>query len=303
MVTGIGQCSWDYLALVEAYPLPDAKQEILCWQEQGGGPVATALVTLARLGEAAKFWGVVGDDDIGRMIITSLSGEGIDVAGLQVRPNANSQRAFISIEQHTGLRTIFWQRPSGRPLSPDELPVDFLDKSRFLLLDGLMFDVSRLAATHARKRQIPVMLDAGRMRPGMMELAALSDYLVAGEQFFLDLGWDGSKTHFMALAAATGAAVVTVTLGRRGSFTWLDNGVLSQEALTVDAVDTTGAGDVFHGGYVFGVLQGWPLEKVLLFASAISALKCLHIGGRSGIPTLSTVLAFLLERTGKEFCP
>lgn len=295
-VTGIGQCSWDFLATVNAYPPADSKEEVLQWEEQGGGPVATALVALSRLGVTGSFHGVVGDDSLGERIRGSLVGEGVDCRGLVPRVGAVSQRAFIVVEQGCASRTIFWQRPGGAPLSPAELPAGYLGNSRFLLLDGLMMDVSLSAARDARLQGIPVMLDAGRLRPGMADLARSCDYVVAGEQFAFDLGWDGGTGSFADFARSVGAPVVTVTRGERGSLTWRGGELLHQQAYPVQAVDTTGAGDVFHGGYVFGLLQGWELPAVLPFASAMAALKCTRPGGRSGIPDLTQTLNYLREQ-------
>jgi ribokinase len=143
------------------------------------------------------------------------------------------------------------------------------------------------------------MLDAGRIRPGMLELAALSDYLVAGEQFFLDLNWKGDDATFAGLASKIGAAVVTVTMGARGSLTWHHGQVFHQQAFPVEVLDTTGAGDVFHGAYIYGILQGWQLKDIVAFASAVAAMKCRKVGGRTGIPTLGEALAFLTEQTGR----
>lgn len=288
-VVGIGQCCWDILALVEKYPEVDEKEEIRFLTEQGGGPVATALVTLARFGIPCRFHGIVGDDGYAAHIRESLTGEGIDCTGLLTRRGATSQVAWIVIEQGSGHRTIFWQRPSGEALCPDELAAGFLEGAAALHLDGLMPEVSLHAAAAARRRGIPVMVDAGRLRPGMRELAAGCDYLVAAERFFLDLGWDRSKEEFRRLAAGIGAPVVTVTRGARGSLTWSEGKVFDIPAVPVPAVDTTGAGDLFHGGYIYGVLQGWGVERTVLFASATAALGCRAIGGRSGIPTLAEV--------------
>lgn len=292
-VTGIGQCSWDYLGLVDSWPAPDSKEEVRQWEEQGGGPVATALAGLARLGVLCRFHGVIGDDDAGDNIRRSLAAEGIDCSGVAVREGAVSQAAFIAVERGSGRRTIFWRRPSGAPLAPAELAEGFLEGSDFLLLDGLMAEVSLHAARQAVERGVPVMLDAGRVRPGMLETARLCDYVVAGEQFALDLGWDGRDESFAALAKRTGAGVMTVTLGTRGSITCRGKELIRQPAFPVSAVDTTGAGDVFHGGYVYGVLQGWDLPATLRFASAMAALKCRKLGGRAGIPTLAEINAFM----------
>jgi sulfofructose kinase len=296
LITGIGQCSWDMLARVASYPARDSKEEVLHWEEQGGGPVATALVTASRFGHEGRFCGVVGDDPFGEKILCSLKDEGIDIAGLVVRRGAVSQAAFIVVEEQSGKRTIYWKRTTGTALQPHELPAGYLDGARFLLLDGLMAEVSCHAAREAKSRGIPVMLDAGKMRPGMLEIARNCDYLVAAEQFAHDLGWSGDLRRFTAEAPQLGAAVVTVTLGEEGSVTWHRGEIISTPAFKVDAVDTTGAGDVFHGAYACGVLWGWPLRDTLSFASAAAALKCREMGGRKGIPEVDEVLAFLEER-------
>jgi sulfofructose kinase len=295
-VVGIGQCAWDYLALVDSFPRVDTKEEVREWQEQGGGPVATALVTLARLGIPCEFFGVTGDDAEGGRIRGSLVSEGIEIRGMITRSNASSQTAFIAIERGSGTRTIFWRRPSGGPLLPEELPTDCLDGCDFLLLDGLMTDVSLFAARRARELGIPVMLDAGRVRPGMLKIAGLCDYLVAAEQFALDLGWDGRATSFLSTARKLIAPVVTITLGKRGSVTFREDEILTVPAFPVDVVDTTGAGDVFHGGYLYGILRGLGLADTIRFSSAVAALKCSRIGGRSGIPGLAETLGFLAEK-------
>jgi ribokinase len=230
---------------------------------------------------------------VGAKIRGSLAHEGIDCAGVIVRREAVSQTAFIVVERESGRRTIFWRRPSGAPLAPAELAKGFLEGSDFLLLDGLMAEASLHAARQARERGVPVMLDAGKVRPGMLETARLCDYVVAGEQFAHDLGWDGRDASLAELAQRVTPGVLTVTLGARGSITCLRREIIRQPACTVAAVDTTGAGDVFHGGYVYGLLQGWELPATLRFASAMAALKCRKLGGRAGIPTLAEINEFL----------
>lgn len=295
-VVGIGQCSWDYLAVVESFPAADTKTEVSNWQEQGGGPVATALVALARLGIPCDFFGVVGDDPEGDRIRESLSAERVSAAGLLTRESSTSQTAFIAIEAGTASRTIFWRRPTGKPLLPTELPQGFLEPCDFLLLDGLMAESSLFAARSARESGVPVMLDAGRNRPGMLEIAGLCDYVVASEQFALDLGWDGSMGGLNQLAAVVGAPVLTITMGDRGSMTCNRGGIVKVPAFRVAAVDTTGAGDVFHGGYIFGLLQGMELADAIRFASALAAMKCTRIGGRAGIPGRREVIDFLARQ-------
>ena len=298
LVTGLGQCSLDYLSLVDVYPQVDTKKEVLEWHEQGGGPVATALVALSRLGVSCRFYGMTGDDEAGGKIRQSLADEGLDVQGLVKRRESASQLAFIAVEKSTAKRTIFWRRPSGKVLQPDELGKDFLLGSNFLLLDGLMMDASFAAVKKAKEMHVPVMLDAGSARPGILELARLCDYVVASEVFAEGLGWELMPESLLKEYVSLGVTALTVTHGEGGSITVSDDRIIRMPAFTVEAVDTTGAGDVFHAGYIYGLLQEWDLERVVRFASALAAMKCLQMGGRKGIPCLADVMQFLRKQGG-----
>lgn len=287
-VAGLGQSSLDYIAFVDAFPEEDTKAEVTGFTVEGGGPVATALVSLSRLGVKTYFTGRVSDDRAGSEIRRGLKNEGVDVRGLKVRKGGSSQLAFILVNRKTGSRTIFWQRPTVPPLSPSEVSPSFVKGKDFLLLDGLMMDSSMKAARVAKAAGVPVMLDAGRVRPGMLELAGLSDYIVASKEFADCLKL--TPTDALKRLSLLEPKAATITLGAKGSVTWAEGRIFRQSAFKVRAVDTTGAGDVFHGGYVYGLLRGWDIKKTVRFASAFAALKCLKPGGRTGIPTLGATL-------------
>ena len=292
LVAGLGQCSLDHIFIVDSFPAPDTKKEILQWTVSGGGPVATALVSLARLGVSCKFCGIIGNDEAGEKISSSLDSENINLSGLIKRFDSTSQMAFIAVEESSGKRTIFWQRPSAKPLNPDELPGDFLDDCDFLLVDGLMAEASIYAANMAKNKNIPVMLDAGRVRDGMLELAHICDYVVASEEFAREFAGNDecfNPENALNKMKAFGAKAATVTLGSEGSITVCENEVFRTPAFAVQTVDTTGAGDVFHGGYIYGLLQNRDIRQVVMFASALAALKCRKPGGRAGIPSLEEV--------------
>jgi sulfofructose kinase len=295
-IVGVGQCSWDYLAVVDSFPCSDSKNEVLSWDEQGGGPTATALVTLSRLGAGCSFHGIVGDDPEAGKIRQSLIDEGIDVCGLLLRARSESQKAFIVIERESGKRTIFWKRHTGADLETGEMGENFLEGADFLMLDGLMGKVSLHAAMIANEMKVPVMLDAGSLREGMLDLAQRGDYVVASEKFARQLGYDGDNGRFAALLEGLGLLKTTVTMGEKGSITFMDDRIITVPAFQVEAADTTGAGDVFHGGYAYGILNGWDIETVLHFASAMAAMKCRSIGGRAGITDLAGAVQFMKER-------
>jgi ribokinase len=156
-----------------------------------------------------------------------------------------------------------------------------------------MKDVSLYALERARSLGVPVMLDAGRLRDGMLELAGFSDYVVASSEFARELGYRDDPEEFFGKTKELVPGTFTVTLGEEGSVTCVEDKVFSVPACKVEAVDTTGAGDVFHGGYIYGLLRGWDLEKTIRFASAFAALKCRRVGGRAGIPMLEEALELM----------
>ncbi len=295
-VTGLGQCAIDHLFIVDSFPVSDTKKEVQEWTIQGGGPVATALVSLAKLGVSCDYHGIIGDDEAGEKIEAALQEEGINVDGLLRRSDSDSQAAFILVEKENGKRTIFWKRPSAEALNPSELPSDFLEDADFLLLDGLMSETSLYAAKKAAEMNIPVMLDAGRVREGMIELAHMSDHLVCSEEFAR--GFAGTEDNFdpdkaILKMKVFNAVSVTITLGEHGSITMCNDEIFHTPAFIVDVVDTTGAGDVFHGGYIYGLLQRWEIKEVVRFAAAFAALKCRKLGGRAGIPSLDETMSLL----------
>ena len=294
IVTGIGQASLDYIAVVDGYPAEDTKQEAQSLVVAGGGPVATALVGLSRLKVKAFLMGVVAPDEAGKAIIKGLEDEGVDVSGVKVRKVGESQRAFIVVNRKDGTRTIVWKRPTARPLLARELDRARISGADMLILDGLMSEASLKAASIARKAGVPVLLDAGRVREGMMEIAALSDYVVGSAEFAA--GLDLSPQEAVERLSALGCRAATITSGREGSVTFCEGRLIVQKAFDVDALDTTGAGDVFHGGYAYGVLMGWTIDETLEFASAFAAIKCMSIGGRRGIPTLARTMRFIREK-------
>ncbi len=294
-ITGLGQCSLDYLTQIDGFPTENAKHEVIETKTEGGGPVATALVALSRLGARTTFIGRVSDDTEGKLIKTGLEREGVSTAGLITKTGGNSQKAFIIVNRKNASRTILWKGPTVDKLSAREVDPRLIQGSDMLLLDGLMKEASLQAAGIAIDLNIPIMLDAGSMRDGMTELIELSDYIIGSERFATDFAGVPSKAINKIKKLNPGAHAITITLGKKGSVTHTFGDTLRMPAYKVKAVDTTGAGDVFHAGYAFGVLRKWDLDKTIKFASAMAAMKCLELGGRSGIPGLKETLQFMKE--------
>ncbi len=296
LVIGLGYCGLDRVCVVDEIP-QDGKVEIREELLQGGGPAATATVAAARLGARTAFLGVVADDADGRAIVAELQAEGVDPTGVRVRAGAASAHAYCWAEAGTGRRSIAWTRGSSPALTPAEVAPDQLAGAAALLLDGHHGDAAVRAAELARAAGVPILLDAGSLLPRIDELIGLSSVVVASREFVgRRLGTRDPEPAARALAALAGPTVRTlVTLGGEGCV-WADGEqVRRRPAFPTTVVDTTGAGDTFHGAFAYGLAHRWEWDHIVRFASAVAALKCRRLGGRAGIPSLAETLQFLQE--------
>jgi sulfofructose kinase len=293
-VVGLGQACVDYLGRLPVFPQEDGKVELVDLHRQCGGPASTALVTLSRLGIRCSFLGSVSDDPFGADIIQGLKDDGVDFSFLKILPGYTSQFAFIAVSGNNGNRTVFWHKGTVPHLKKDEVDLSPFSRAKVLHLDGLMIEASLEAARQAKNAGLTVVLDAGTMREGSLQIVAHVDVLIASAKFAEPLIGTGASPE-KALEALTpfGPKTVVITLGRKGSLGWDGKKTAFQEAFPVKAVDTTGAGDVYHGAYIYGLLQGWPMTECMHYASAVAAMKCREMGARKGIPRLEEVPAFM----------
>ena len=295
-VVGLGQACVDYLGRIPTYPREDGKVELTDLHTQCGGPTSTALVTLSRLGIRTTFLGSVSDDPLGIEIQKGLKEEKVDATFLRVTPGYTSQFAFIAITNENGARTIFWDRGSVPHLTSKDVDLSPFFNARVFHTDGLMLEASIEAANQAKDMGMTIVMDGGTLRQGYRELVSLVDFLIASQGFAEALVGSGEPPEKALKALAQwGPREVIITLGAKGSVGWHDGDITSQDAFSVEVMDTTGAGDVYHGAYIYGLLRSWSMPECMRFASAASALKCTEIGGRKGIPSLDKVNAFIRQ--------
>lgn len=297
VVVGVGIATVDYLCVVATPPQLDRKMPMERFAIQGGGPVATALVTVQRLGMATSFIGKVGDDSLGQYITSDLWREGVDTTHVVVAPGADSPFAIVIVEQRTARRTILYYNTGLSPLSPDEIPAERIRSAAVLHVDGHHMDAQIHAATMAREARVPVVYDAGSDLPRCAELVALTDVLVTSEHFPADFTGERKLPRAMSRLLEYGPRVVVTTLGPRGCRLATREDQLDIAGLEVgQVVDTTGAGDVFHGAFIYALMQQWDLRRVCDFANVAAGLKCRSLGGRAGIPTLKEIERAMLTR-------
>ncbi len=291
-VVGLGQACVDYRGRISSYPREDEKTELEEFRACCGGPAATAMVALSRLGVFSAFLGSISDDPFGLNILTHLRRERLDVSHLKITPGCTSQFSFIAVNQSGGKRTIFWHRGSAPPLSPKDVDLDSYRNAKVLHVDGLMMEASVEAARQAKALGMTVVMDAGTMREGAGELTRLVDVLIASRTFPQPLvGSNASPLDALHALKTLCPGRIVVTMGSSGSIGLDGSEVIRQKAFPVEAVDTTGAGDVFHGAYIYGILRGWSMDRCMRFSSAASALKCRNAWDEGdGMPDLHSVL-------------
>ena len=299
-VVGVGLNATDTLLLLPKFPAYAGKvpftEEIL----SPGGQVASAMVACAKLGMRVKYIGTVGDDERGRVQMESLLGQGINLDHVQVRKDCPNQSAYILIDHTTGERTVLWRRPDCLRMDPEEITPDQIVSARMLHIDGHDTAAVARCAEIARSHDIPVTVDVDTIYPGFDKVLPNVDYLISSSEF--PAGWTGEQDHFKALQLIQkqyGMRVAAMTLGADGALALVEGAYVYSPAFVVNCVDTTGAGDVFHGAFCYAILQEWPIKKALDFSNAMAALNCTAIGARGGIATLEQAQS-LLERAERR---
>lgn len=293
---GFGLNAVDHICVVPHYPEVDSKTPILSFTRTAGGQAASAMVLLARFGLKAKYVGKVGGDETGAFSFESLRSEGVDVSDVPAVPGVTNQVAMIIVEQRSGERTILWHRPREIATRPEEITPEKVAVGRVLLVDGHDAPAAARAAALARERRIPVVLDAETVKEGTSELVPLVDLLVSSSRFPALFTGVADREGALRRLLALGPRFVAMTLGREGALAMTPDGaVLRSRGFDVDAVDTTGAGDAFHGAFLYGLLEGWTIERTLDFSNAAAAMNCTALGARGGLTSVGDVLTFMAE--------
>lgn len=293
-VVGVGLNATDTVILVRDFPALGGKERVSSISRQAGGQVATALVTCRRLGLEARYLGKVGDDEAGRFQLESLQNEGLDLQYVRVSPHTPNQLAYIIVDQATGERTVFWDRDPRLALHPDELRREAVTGAHALHIDGCDVEACLRAAQWARQAGIPVVADLDTVYREVERLFPYIDYLIASANFLPSATGDDDPFRVLAfMASEYGMKAPGMTLGRDGALVYTAGRFIYSPGFVVETVDTTGAGDVFHGAFIGGLLAGWPIERILDFANAMAGLNCTCLGARGGIRSEQEALALV----------
>jgi sulfofructose kinase len=304
-VVGVGLNATDTLILVPLVPLFGGKAPFKGELVSPGGQVASAMVTCARLGMRTKYIGTLGDDERGAIQLESLRASGINLDDIEIRPGCPNQSAYILVDQSSGERTVLWHRDDCLRIDPASLTPEKIACASLLHIDGHDTPAVSRAAEIARRHQIRVTLDVDTIYPGFDSVVPNVDYLISSWEF--PTRWTQEPDPFRALAMIQdeyGMQVAAMTLGKDGALARMDGRYIYSPGFVVDCVDTTGAGDVFHGAFCYAVFESMPLREALEFSNAMAALNCTALGARGYIAGVSEAQAFArsaARRSNAEF--
>jgi sugar/nucleoside kinase (ribokinase family) len=281
-LVGVGLNATDTLIPLSKFPERGSKVEYAQATILPGGQTASAVIACQTWGLTTRYVGKLGDDDAARLHRQEFARTGVEAQIITV-PDAASPQSLIVVDGG-GERTVLCRRDERLLLQPQELNRAWIVHARALLVDGFETAAATQAARWAREAGIPVVADLDEAYAGVEDLAANVDYLVVSRDFPGRLTGERSLEQALRkMKDRYGCAVTAATLGQEGVLAWDGSRFHLRPAYCVNVADTTGAGDVFHAGFIYGLLQGWPLPRQLDFACAAAALNCTATGARGGI--------------------
>lgn len=313
-VIGLGMATLDVLMRLREMPTWDHGTRLSDFGFDGGGPCGTAIVAVAKLGVPAGFIGTVGNDTAAELKLQSFVDVGVDLSRMIHRDVPEDQIVLVHVHEETGERLFSGvSRPTDAKIRPEELDREYLTSAAYLHLDGYHLEASIAAAQWMHVAGKTVVMDGSKtnspVSPERRALVEHVDVLISGAGFAENLTGEADLWDALEATLAIGPSVAVQTEGERGSYCVARSPRFGEVRLHTPAfpcrpLDTTGAGDVFHGAFIVGMVHDWSLPDILTFSTAVSAIKCTRFGGRAGIPTFDEVLAFLAEKgaTSEAFC-
>jgi sulfofructose kinase len=291
LVLGFGENSIDHVYRLQQYPLPhtaSAKIAIDRHDVRPGGQVATTLATCARLGLATRYAGTFGDDENGRTIRAVLEQRGVDVGTAMTRPAAN-RYAIILLDVTDGERVVLWQRDRRLGIQTEDVSAEWLDGVALVHVDATDEDAAIALARLARERGLPVTCDVDRVTPSTMALLEAVTIPILAEHLPLALTGETDPDRALRKLRRFHPGRIVVTRGPRGAAMLDDDRVVHSPGFQVPILDSTGAGDVFRGAFIYALLRGDETDAMLRFANAAGAISCSREGAIDGVPELAEI--------------
>lgn len=297
---GFGLNAVDHLIVVPEYPAFDTKMRLLEHKQSAGGQTASAMVALRRLGLKTAYAGRFGSDPEGRFGFQTLKDDDVNVDFAEVIEGARNQLAFITIDIRSGERTIVWDRDDRLAYKREEAPVEFGPLGKILHLDAHDPPACVRVAQAARETGTIVSADIDNVYEGLPELLPLIDIMIGSKEFPGRVtGIADERKALVELKNRFGCALVGMTIGAAGAVIYHEGTFIESPGFAAPGGcrDTTGAGDAFHGGFLYGFLTGEDLETSLQLGNAVAAIKCSALGARTALPTKSELDSFLATKS------
>ena len=297
---GFGLNAVDHLIVVPEYPAFDTKMRLLAHKQSAGGQTASAMVALRRLGLKTAYAGRFGSDPEGLFGFQTLKDDDVNVDFAQIIEGARNQLAFITIDIRSGERTIVWDRDDRLAYKREEAPVEFGALGRVLHLDAHDPPACVRVAQAARETGTIVSADIDNVYEGLPELLPLIDIMIGSKEFAGRVtGIADARQALVELKNRYGCALVGMTIGAAGAVIYNEGTFIESPGFAAPGGcrDTTGAGDAFHGGFLYGLLTGEDLETSLKLGNAVAAIKCSALGARTALPTKSELASFLMRQS------
>ena len=288
-VVGVGINATDTIIRLPHFPDSDSKMEIVSADVMPGGQVASAIVACRRWGLSTRYVGKIGDDAAGKLQMNEMAREEVDAHWI-IAPGSPSQTAFILVDESSGERTVLWKRDPSIALRAADLKREFISGSRALLVDGHDTEASARAARWAREESIPVVGDFDNLYQNLELLLPYVDFPVTSKAFPERLTGESDLLKSLPrIFCEFKCRLSAATLGHHGVLAWDGQEFLLSPGFRVRAVDTTGAGDIFHGAFVYALLQNWTVQERLEFSCAAAALNCTAPGAHGKIASLAEI--------------
>ncbi len=296
MIVGIGANVYDTLITLSDFPTEDTKMRAESVKVSGGGPCATGLCAAAKLGKQAAFIGNLTDDSCGSFLLSDMAKYGMDNSYVNVVSGYSAFTSCIWLNTKNATRTCVFDKGNLPPLALSDDQKKAIENANILMVDGNELEAAVEGAKIARKAGKHVLYDAGGLYEGVEKLLPYADILIPSAEFAM--GHTGEATIEAAaqkLYQTYNPEIVVITDGKKGGILYDGNDLWHYPAFAVEAVDSNGAGDVFHGAFAVSVEEGYDYKKCCIFASATSALKCMGVGARESVPEFDRVIKFLGE--------
>ena len=296
-IVGIGANVFDTLYRLETFPKEDSKQKAVSVTESGGGPCGTGLVAASKLGASCAYIGNCSDDSAGKFLREDFEKYGVSTEYMTPLENTGAFCSCIWLCDDTAARTCVFHRGTVPPTQIGEEAAKAIAEAKILMVDGNDLDAAVKGAKLARQNGTLVLYDAGGQYPGVERLLALTDILIPSEEFALGhTGEENAANAARKLWQLYSPKVIVITQGKEGGILYDGERILRYPAFPVEAVDTNGSGDVFHGAFAYALTRNFDYGKCCVFSSGVSALKCTRVGARKAVPGYDETIEFLRSR-------